>query len=108
MRKRGVDPADLASLALGERSDGVRMSVHVKPRASRTEIVGVREGALVMAVAAPPVEGEANQALVRGLADVLGVPVRDVIVASGQAAKRKIVDVRCIDAATLRKRLAAP
>ena len=104
-RARGLGPDELGSLTVGERPDGVRLSVHVKPRASRSEIVGVRDGALWVAVAAPPVEGEANLALVRALADVLGVPARDVVVASGQASRRKIVDVRGLSAAMLRKRL---
>jgi uncharacterized protein len=107
VKTRGIDPAELASLAIGERPEGVRLRVYVKPRASRTEIVGVREGALAVAVAAHPVEGEANQELVRGLAAVLGVPARDVVVASGQAGKKKLVDIRGIDARALRARLGA-
>jgi uncharacterized protein (TIGR00251 family) len=90
---------------LSDRPLGARLSVHVKPRASRTGIVGVRDGALCVAVAAPPVEGEANAALARALADVLHVPLRDVVVVAGQASKRKIVDVCGIDASTVRERL---
>jgi hypothetical protein len=105
-RTRGLDPEELASLAVGARSDGVRLSVHVKPRASRTEILGVRDGALLLAVAAPPVEGEANAALVRALSDALGVAARDIAIASGHAGKRKIVDIPCLSAEALRQRLA--
>jgi hypothetical protein len=97
---------DLASLSIGPRPAGVRLSVHVKPRASRTQIVGVRDGALEVAVAAPPVEGEANAALVRALSDALGVAARDIAIASGHSGKRKIVDIAGLSAAALRARLA--
>ena len=83
----------------------MRFDVRAKPRARRTEILGVKDGALHVAVAAPPVEGEANAELIRGLAKALGVPARHVAVLAGQSGKRKIVEVRGIDAAAARERL---
>ena len=97
---------DLAALAISEREGAVRFNVHAKPRARRTEILGVKDGALHVSVAAPPVEGEANIELVRGLADLFGVPTRNVAVVAGQSGKRKIVEVRGIDGPSARQKLA--
>ncbi len=99
---------DLGALTLSDRAEGVRLSVYVKPRASRTSLVGVREGALVVAVTAAPVEGEANAAVVRVLAQALGLPARDIVIASGQTGKRKTIDVRGMTAAAARERLGRP
>ncbi len=83
----------LAGLALTERPEGVRFSLHAKPRASRTKVVGVREGALDLAVAAPPVDGAANEEICSFLAGSLGVAKRDVQIVSGAAGRQKIVEV---------------
>ena len=64
------------------------------PRASRTEVIGVVEGRLRIRVAAPPVEGAANEELVRFLARSLGVPRSAVTVTAGAAGRRKTVLVR--------------
>jgi len=80
------------------------MTVQVKPRAPRNGAQGVRDGALVFAVTAAPVDGEANDALVRALSGALDVPARSVTVVSGQSSRRKLVDV-LLDAAEVRARL---
>jgi uncharacterized protein (TIGR00251 family) len=58
-------------------------------------------------LAAPPVEGAANRALVEFLAELLGVPKRDVTIARGERGRRKVVLVRGLDAAGIRQRLLA-
>ncbi len=107
--KRGVtnEALDVGTLAISDRPGAVRFEVLAKPRASRTEVLGVKDGALKVAIAAPPVDGEANAELARGLAAALGVKARDVTVVAGQSGKRKIVEVRGIDQARARERLAA-
>src|SRR5262245_7562360 len=97
--------ADFASVAITDRGDAVRLDVRARPRAPRTKLLGVKEGALEVALAAPPVDGEANAELGRALAEVFGVPARDVEVIAGRSGKRKIVEVRGIDAETARARL---
>jgi uncharacterized protein len=97
----------LASVAITDRDGAVRLDVRARPRASRTAVLGVKEGALEVALAAPPVDGEANAELARALAAVFGVPVRDVAVIAGRTGKRKIVEVRGLDAVTARERLRA-
>ena len=72
---------------------GVRFDVRVQPRASRNECVGEHDGALRVRLAAPPVDGAANEALVEFLAKVLHVAKRDVKIVSGATSKRKIVEI---------------
>lgn len=74
-------------------SDELRLKVRVKPRASKSRVLGVREDVLEVAVAAPPVDGAANQELVRTLADHYNVPKRAVEILSGETARIKIVRV---------------
>jgi len=77
-----------------ETDDALAFDVRVAPRASRSEIAGEHDGALKVRVAAPPVDGAANEELARLLAKTFGVAARDVEVVSGQASKTKRVRVR--------------
>jgi uncharacterized protein (TIGR00251 family) len=72
---------------------GNYLSVRVVPRAGRSEIVGMRGDALVVRVAAPPVDGAANDELVRVLSAALRVPRSAVRVVSGAAGRSKLVEV---------------
>lgn len=83
------------------------LRVRVQPRASREALGGEREGALVVRLTAPPVEGAANQALTRLLGRALGVAPSAIQIVSGAAGRHKRVAVSGIDAATARKRLGA-
>lgn len=83
----------MSELRLETREGRVRFAVRVQPRASRSEIVGLHGDALKVRLAAPPVEGAANVALVELLADVLGVARRSVRIVSGATARAKIVEV---------------
>ena len=78
---------------------GVELHLQVQPRASRTEVVGPHGGALKIRLAAPPVDGEANDELVRFLAKVLGVPRSAVEIVSGETGRRKRVRVAGVDGA---------
>ena len=73
--------------------DGVRIRVQVQPRASRTEVTGPHDDVIKIRLAAPPVDGAANQALIRLAASTLAVPRSAVTVRAGHAARRKVVDV---------------
>ena len=77
-----------------KQSDGaITFAMRVVTRASKTTVVGEHEGALRVRVAAPPVEGAANDALIKFLAKEFGVPARDVEIRSGHASKTKLVRV---------------
>jgi len=75
------------------RGRTVRVSVHVQPRAARSEIVGLHGAALKVRLQAPPVDGAANEALVRLLAERLGVGRRSVRVIAGATSRAKTVEV---------------
>ena len=83
------------------------LDIHVQPRAARTEIVGPHGDAIKIRVAAPPVDGAANQALVRFIAERLGVPRSAVSLSSGASGRRKRVVVEGLDVAEARRRLLA-
>jgi uncharacterized protein (TIGR00251 family) len=75
------------------RGSSVRVSVHVQPRATRSEIVGLHGEALKVRLQAPPVDGAANEALVTLLAERLGVARRSVRVVAGASSRAKTVEV---------------
>lgn len=77
---------------------GVEIQVLVQPRASRTRVVGEHGGRLKVQLAAPPVDGEANAALIELIARTFGVPRRQVALVAGDASRRKRVRVSGIDA----------
>ncbi len=86
-------------LDLREDKDGVTFRVRVQPRASRNQLAGVMDGALKVRLAAPPVEGEANEACLRFLAGLLGVPGKSVSLVSGHTGRNKTVRVQGLTAA---------
>ena len=88
---RALVASELRPKAHGEE---IRFEIHARPRAKRSRIVGVRGEALEVALAAPPVDGAANDELVRLLAAALGVPRRDVTILRGETSQRKLVAVR--------------
>ena len=71
----------------------VRFAVRLSPRSAATQIDGVADGVLKVRVAAPAVEGAANTALVRLLADELGLAGRDVRIVAGARSRQKLVVV---------------
>jgi uncharacterized protein (TIGR00251 family) len=81
------------------------VQVRLQPRASRTEVVGERGGAVVIRVTAPPVDGRANEALCALVAERAGVPRREVSVVRGATSRDKVVRVEGVDEAALRAAL---
>ncbi len=87
-----------------------RITIRVQPRASASEISGYgADGALRVRVTAPPVEGAANEAVIRTLADALGVPKSSISILRGDTGRVKIVEIAGLDEAEVRARaLRAP
>jgi len=85
-----------------------RISVYVQPRASRTAVVGMHDGHIKIRLAAPPVDGAANEALVEFIADQLGVPKQRVRIASGASSRRKGVEVEGIATEAIAVALGVP
>jgi hypothetical protein len=78
---------------LAPRAGGVTLAVAVVPNARRTGAHGLHDGALRVRLAAPPVDGKANAALVAWVCDELGLTRRAVRVARGVSARRKVVEI---------------
>jgi uncharacterized protein (TIGR00251 family) len=95
------------AVELREGSGGVRLRVRVKPRSSRDGLAGEQQGALVVRLQAPPVEGAANEALVRVLARALGTPRSGVRIVRGDTARLKLVEIAGLPLAVVRERLGA-
>jgi uncharacterized protein (TIGR00251 family) len=66
-----------------------RLRLHVQPGASRTAVQGEHDGCLKLAVAAPPVDGKANDAILKWFARRLGVPRSALRIAAGASGRRK-------------------
>ena len=82
------------------------IAVKVLAGSPRTEIVGFEGEWLKMRVAAPPVDGKANRALIGFLAQVLSVPKSSVEIKSGLTSRRKVIQVRSCDPEKLKKLVA--
>jgi uncharacterized protein len=77
------------------------LPVRVQANARRDELVEVREGVLLVRVAAPALDGRANRALCRLLAKRVGVPPSRVTIARGQRSRDKLIQVEGVDQAAL-------
>jgi hypothetical protein len=82
-----------------EGAGGAVLDLLVQPRASRTRVVGEHDGRLKIQLAAPPVDGEANAALLAFLADALRVKRSEVALLAGESGRRKRVRVAGVTAA---------
>ena len=69
------------------------LEVHVQPGAKRTERAGTHGGRIKIRLAAPPIDGKANEALVEFLAGEYGVPKRNVTIESGLSSRQKRVSI---------------
>ena len=79
--------------------------VRVQPRASQSGIVGEIDGALKVRLAAPPVDGAANEELIRFLAKLFNVPRRNIVIISGATAKNKIIRLHGLTATDFETKL---
>jgi hypothetical protein len=83
--------------------DGVTLNIRVVPRASKTEVQGQLGDALKIRLQAPPVDGKANAALVKFLADTLDISKSNVVLLSGETGRTKRVLIRGLDEAGIRR-----
>jgi uncharacterized protein (TIGR00251 family) len=88
------------------KGDGVVFEVLAKPRASKSGVRGAKDGTLEVAIAAPPIDGEANEELVRFLAKAFGVAKRDVAIERGENGRHKRVHIARISERVARERIA--
>ncbi len=92
---------------LTQTTDGVIISIHASPRASKTAVQGLHGDSLKIRLNAPPVDGKANGILIEFLADTLGIPERQVTIVGGETSRQKRVLVRGLTVAQVQSRLSA-
>lgn len=73
--------------------DVLTLTLHVQPGAKRTDVAGLHGEALKIRLAAPPIEGRANEALLKFIAESFGVPLRQVDLKQGGQSRHKVVAV---------------
>lgn len=71
----------------------ITLTLHVQPGAKRSEIAGLHGDAFKIRLAAPPIEGRANEALLKFIAELFGVPLRQVELRQGGQSRHKVVAV---------------
>jgi len=89
-------------------NEAVRLSVRIVPRASRDVVVGMRSGALLVRVTAAPVDGAANEALLRLLARRLHLGKGAFKILTGKTSKLKVIEVVGLEEVELLRRLVSP
>lgn len=87
---------------------GVEFDARITPRARKTEFVEIRDDVVVARLAAPPVEGAANDALIEFLSARLGIARRAIRIVSGERSRHKRVAISGMTAARLRGTLHPP
>ena len=90
---------------LRENSEGVVLTVRVKPRGRCDKVMGMREGALSVEVTAPPEQNRANEAVIALLAEVLDIAKSQIEILSGQTHREKRLRVRGLTAPQIHERL---
>jgi uncharacterized protein (TIGR00251 family) len=76
-----------------KEGEAIILTLHVQPGAKRSEVSGLHGDALKIRLAAPPIEGRANEALLRFIADSFEVPVRNVELMRGGQSRHKMVKI---------------
>ena len=83
----------MSALWLRQGDRQTTLTLHIQPGAKKTEVAGEYGDALKIRLAAPPVDGKANAALIAFVADRLGVAKSSVSLKSGQTSRRKVLEV---------------
>ena len=90
---------------LQSKGDGVVLTLHIQPGAKKTEVAGPHGDALKIRLAAPPVDGKANDCLIAFVAERLGVPRNRVALVSGQTSRAKRIAVSAVTPAEAEQKL---
>lgn len=93
------------SLKIGPTPDGASLEVRLHPRSSRRGVGGVRDGALVLRVNAPPLEGKANEEARKLLAGILGLSRSRIRLTAGARSRNKVFHIDGIEPGEMRRRL---
>jgi len=97
----------MTALKISESSDGITIECRVSPRAGKSRIKGEVDGILLVALAAPPVEGAANDELIALLSKELAVPKSRISILRGRRSRKKVVRIMDAEMTSISKRLEA-
>lgn len=92
-------------IPIRDTPQGATFSVKVHPRAKRNAVAGEVGEALKLALTAPPVEGKANEACIRFIAELLDVSRSSVTIAAGESSRQKVIRVHGLTATEVEQRL---
>lgn len=92
-------------IPIRDTPQGATFAIKVHPRAKKNAIAGEVGDAIKLALTAPPVEGKANEACIKFLADILDVPRSSVTIVSGETTRQKVIRVAGLSADEARRRL---
>lgn len=87
---------------LSHNNGRIYLSIYVQPGAKKTAVDGVHHGHLKIRLAAPPIEGKANDALCRFLKEILKISRKDIAIVKGEKSRIKTVAIRQTDPQTIR------
>jgi uncharacterized protein (TIGR00251 family) len=91
-----------------EIKGGVRLHLFIQPKSSKNEIVGPHNGMLKIKITAPPVDGEANQALIEFLSKYLKIAKREITIVKGETGRQKTLDIAGLDLQSAKEKLRIP
>ena len=85
-----------------------RLKLRIVPNAKRDEVLGEHGGAVKIKIAAPAIEGKANEAVLEFIAEKLGVHRREITLIAGEKSRDKLIEIASLDATEARARLLIP
>ena len=88
-----------------ETTAGLEVKLHVLPRAKRSELSGVHNGALKLHITAPPVDDAANRAIMHFFASKLAISKSSVVILAGQKSRDKVIQIKNLSISAFLKRL---
>jgi uncharacterized protein (TIGR00251 family) len=88
-----LDDKSAELIEVNEKNGTVTFKIRAQPRASKTEMIGEYAGALKLRIAAPPVDGKANEEVIKFFSKLFDVPNRNVEIVSGDSARDKIIRI---------------
>jgi hypothetical protein len=95
-------------IPIRDTASGASFAIRVHPRAKKNAVTGAVGDELKISLTEPPIEGRANGACIRFLAELLQVPRSSVTIAAGESSRNKIVRVHGLSASQIAERLYAP
>ena len=94
-----------ALIDIRDTASGASLGVRLQPKAKKNQVIGELNGALKLAVTDPPIEGRANEACIRFLAELLKVARSSVTIAAGASSRNKVIRIEGLMAEQVRARL---